>query len=384
MDDIFNIHESESENEDFSDEEESKLSLLKSKNNNYSDDEEYDSENENGETDENNKDNIDNDENNEEDESENENKNENEEDDDDINEIENNVEDDTNEKTNKKSTKLDNRFDMSGFSDDEKNEKDNDEKEQKEENDKKNKKVKKPISESKLKKFNVQHNKTGVVYLSKIPPFMKPIKLRHLLSRYAKIGKIYLAAEDEKIAHRRKKYGGNRKRNYTEGWVEFLDKREAKLVVKHLNNQIIGGKKSSWYHDDIWNMKYLHGFKWIHLTERIAYEKAVRAQKLKAEMAQASRESNVILRNVEKAKMIESMEKRKLEKAADNEEAPSKKKTKISGNTSTAASTNDNSLQNPETIKILRKYKQRKPVNPEKKTAVVNPKQKSVLSKIFN
>jgi len=286
MDDIFNINDSESENENYSDEEESKLTLLeKSKNINESSDEEEsenESENENIE-------NSDNEEDNEADENE------------------NNDNSDKNENTDEKTTsKADSRFDMSNFDDeeDEDNEKDTNENEEEKGKDveKKPKKVKKPISESKLKKFNVQHNKTGVVYLSKIPPFMKPIKLRHLLSRYAKIGKIYLAAEDDKIAHRRKKYGGNRKRNYTEGWVEFLDKREAKLVVKHLNNRIIGGKKSSWYHDDIWNMKYLHGFKWIHLTERIAYEKAVRNQKLKAEMAQASRESNVILRNVKKLK----------------------------------------------------------------------------------
>jgi len=361
MDDIYNIHESESEYEDFSDEEESKLTSLKSKKTNDTDEE---SESDNEKIDKNDS-NIDNNYN---EESEEENDGENE-----IKSSKNNG--------NESNNTNDNRFDLSGFENDNKDNNVEDNKKNEEENDKKVKKVKKPLSESKLKKFNVQHQKTGVVYLSKIPPFMKPIKLRHLLSRYAKIGRIYLAAEDDKVAHRRKKYGGNRKRNYTEGWVEFLDKREAKLVVNHLNNHIIGGKKSSWYHDDIWNMKYLHGFKWIHLTERIAYEKAVRAQKLKAEMAQASRESNVILRNVEKAKMIESMEKRKLEKVQDNEESSTSKKQKISDN---ATNANNDSFQNSETLKIIRKYKQRKPVNPEKKTTVVNSKQKAVLSKIFN
>jgi len=82
--------------------------------------------------------------------------------------------------------------------------------------------------------------------------------------------------------------------------------------------------------------------------------------------------------------MIESMEKRKLEKSTDDEEAaPSKKKTKTS-ESSTASTNNSDSFQNPETLKIIRKYKQRKPVNPERKTAVINPKQKSVLNKIFN
>jgi len=378
MDDIFNIHESESENEEFSDEEESKLTSLKSRRTNDSED---DSEDDNDiEDDEDDNENSDNDDSHNEKKGKNIDDNDDDGNDDDGNDEDNESGDDIiNDKKNNNKINLnnvkDNRFDLSKFNDN-----DDETEEEKKEEDKKKKKVKKPLSENKLKKFNVQHQKTGVVYLSKIPPFMKPIKLRHLLSRYAKIGRIYLAAEDEKIAHRRKKYGGNRKRNYTEGWVEFLDKREAKLVVKHLNNHIIGGKKSSWYHDDIWNMKYLHGFKWIHLTERIAYEKAVRAQKLKAEMAQASRESNVIIRNVEKAKMIESMEKRKLEKLQDSEESSVVKKAKVSESNSS----NNDSLQNPETIKIIRKYKQRKPVNPEKKTDVINPKQKSVLSKIFS
>ncbi len=39
---------------------------------------------------------------------------------------------------------------------------------------------------------------------------------------------------------RRKKYGGNKKKKYTEGWVEFLDKKVAKKVAKTLNAQPIG------------------------------------------------------------------------------------------------------------------------------------------------
>lgn len=378
MDEIFKINESDSENEnDYSEEEESKINVaLRNKKRNLNN---YDSDNSNEsdkEEDEDENDEID---------------NNNGKDDNTNNEIKNNNEKGKNEEKTTKDTKnVDSRFQLSEDFDDSH---DDTEKSLEEKNGTtSNKKVKKPLSAEKLKKFTVQQEKTGVVYLSRIPPFMKPIKLRHLLSRYAKIGKIYLAAEDDKIASRRKKYGGNRKKNYTEGWVEFLDKREAKLVVKHLNNQIIGGKKSNWYHDDIWNMKYLHGFKWIHLTERIAYEKAVRAQKLKAEMAQATRESNALLKNVEKAKMIESMEKRKLERIQGGELPAAKKSKKVdtTSESTTPASdkpstSGENSLSmDKETLKILRKYKQRKPVALEKEEKTINPKQKSVLSKIFN
>lgn len=37
----------------------------------------------------------------------------------------------------------------------------------------------------------------GVVYLSRIPPFMRPRKVRHLLSQYGTIGRVYLQPEGE-------------------------------------------------------------------------------------------------------------------------------------------------------------------------------------------
>jgi ESF2/ABP1 family protein len=30
-----------------------------------------------------------------------------------------------------------------------------------------------------------------------------------------------------------------------------------------------GGKKRNFYHDDMWNIKYLKGFQWRHLTEKL-------------------------------------------------------------------------------------------------------------------
>ena len=41
-------------------------------------------------------------------------------------------------------------------------------------------------------------------------------------------------------------------KNFTEGWVEFEDKRVAKRVAEQLNGQPIGGKKRSAYYFDLW------------------------------------------------------------------------------------------------------------------------------------
>ena len=73
---------------------------------------------------------------------------------------------------------------------------------------------------------------------------------------------------DPVVQQRRKKFGGNKRRNYTEGWVEFADKRVAKAVAVTLNNTPVGGRKRHYYHDDLWNIKYLSKFRWTHLTEK--------------------------------------------------------------------------------------------------------------------
>ena len=43
-------------------------------------------------------------------------------------------------------------------------------------------------------------------------------------------------------------------------------------------------------------------FKWSHLTERLAYEKALQQQKMRSEISQAKREAEFFKSNVEKAK----------------------------------------------------------------------------------
>jgi ESF2/ABP1 family protein len=177
----------------------------------------------------------------------------------------------------------------------------------------------KPLTAEKLAKFQAKLAKTGVCFMSRIPPFMKHTKLRSILSKYGEIGRIYLNPEDPKVTARRKKYKKNRRQNFVEGWIEFMDKKTARQVAELLNNTNFGGKKRSRYYDDIWNIKYLPKFKWNHLTEQLAYEKKVKEQKLRAEMAQAKRENKLYLKNVEKAKMIEAISEKKKRKGEQME-----------------------------------------------------------------
>jgi ESF2/ABP1 family protein len=157
--------------------------------------------------------------------------------------------------------------------------------------------------------------KSGVVYISRVPPFMKPQTLKHFLAPYASkgLGRIFLTPEDHASHTRRVKSGGNKKKSFTDGWVEFASKREAKLAAETLNGNIIGGKKGNFYHDDLWSMKYLKGFKWSHLTEQIANENAERAAKMREEIRKTRKENKAFVEDVEKGKMLETMEaKRKI------------------------------------------------------------------------
>ena len=51
--------------------------------------------------------------------------------------------------------------------------------------------------------------------------------------------------------------------------LEWIDLNMTLNEVFFSLTKFSGGKKSGFYHDDIWNIKYLSGFKWSHLTEQI-------------------------------------------------------------------------------------------------------------------
>lgn len=179
------------------------------------------------------------------------------------------------------------------------------------------KKLKK-LTSKELAKEQKRIKKTGVCYLSKVPPYMKPSKLRSVLSRFGEIDRLFLKPEDPTIYHKRVKYGGNKKKNFTEGWIEFVDKKDAKLCATTLNGNKLGGKKTSYYYDDIINIKYLLGFKWLDLTQQIAKENEVRQAKLAMELSHQQKLNKAFVSNVEKSKMISNIQKKR--KTTDDNE----------------------------------------------------------------
>lgn len=152
--------------------------------------------------------------------------------------------------------------------------------------------------------------RSGVVYISRVPPFMKPHTLKHFLAPHAPkgLGRVFLTPEDHSAYLSRKKSGGNKKKSFTDGWVEFVSKTDAKVAAQTLNGNIIGGKKGGYYHDDLWNIKYLKGFKWSHLTEQVAAENAERDARLREEIRRTRQENRAFLEDVERGKMLQTME----------------------------------------------------------------------------
>ena len=92
------------------------------------------------------------------------------------------------------------------------------------------------MSEEAVKSDEKAH-KRGVCYMSTIPPRMDNDILRKILSKRFEIERIYLEKEHEAITRSRQKRKGGRKNvRFTEGWIEFATKKEAKLAALALNN----------------------------------------------------------------------------------------------------------------------------------------------------
>ncbi|KAI1170834.1 hypothetical protein F4777DRAFT_567742 [Nemania sp. FL0916] len=162
--------------------------------------------------------------------------------------------------------------------------------------------------------------RSGVIYISRVPPFMKPGTVRSIFERFGKINRVYLTPEDSQVRARRLQQGQNRKRNFNEGWLEFVQKSDAKSAVDLLNGTTLAAigmaKKGSYYRDDIWSLRYLKGFKWHNLTEQIAAETAERQSRMRAELSKASKENKEFIRNIQKSKELEGIQSKAAAKKA--------------------------------------------------------------------
>jgi ESF2/ABP1 family protein len=149
--------------------------------------------------------------------------------------------------------------------------------------------------------YNEKIKASGMIYISHIPEGMNVAILRSKLENYG-IKRIYLVPDKKQ---------GNKRQTYKEGWVEFEEKLMAKLSEYELNGKEIGGKKKQEFAQELWTIKYLHKFKWTHLMEKIQHTKKLREHKVQAEVKQAHRENQFILKNFEKSKVLDNLGKKR-------------------------------------------------------------------------
>jgi len=163
--------------------------------------------------------------------------------------------------------------------------------------------------------------KPGVIYLSRVPPFMRPSTVRTLLSAHGPIIKLFLTPEPPSAYLTRRKHGGNKKHSYIDGWVEFSRKKDAKVCVDAINGQIVGGKKGGWYRDDVWNARYLRGFGWGDLMGQVRQEEREREERVRVGLGREGRERGEFLRNLERAGVDETRKKKREKRKGKEEES---------------------------------------------------------------
>ena len=157
--------------------------------------------------------------------------------------------------------------------------------------------------------------KPGLVYVPYVPPGLKPARMRALLSVHTGcVGRIYLVPEPDERRRARRRAGGDRGKRYTEGWVEFHDKKEAKRIAHLLNGQPLSGPRRSRLAEALWNLRYLPGFRWEHLAEELAARKRGRALRAQREERQAKLEKDAYQQAVASAKSSEHAQRRLLSK----------------------------------------------------------------------
>ncbi|AFP65406.1 hypothetical protein CMESO_233 (nucleomorph) [Chroomonas mesostigmatica CCMP1168] len=117
----------------------------------------------------------------------------------------------------------------------------------------------------KKKKNHINHYKKGIILLKKISSKFHFEYIKNILFKFGKVSRIFFVSNKVRVENSNifSKVKGNI------GWVEFLDKVDAKTVSTVLNNSNFSHKK---LHGFV-KAKYLKNFKWNNLVNFIKKKK---------------------------------------------------------------------------------------------------------------
>ncbi|EUB64884.1 Pre-rRNA-processing protein ESF2 [Echinococcus granulosus] len=98
---------------------------------------------------------------------------------------------------------------------------------------------------------------SGVVYFSSIPTGMNVAMLTQELQNFGPINRVYLVPK--------KTSRDKTQRQYSEGWVEFVKRKNARKAARTLNClEVPGGKRKPWF-GELWNVRFLSKVTWDDL-----------------------------------------------------------------------------------------------------------------------
>ena len=159
-----------------------------------------------------------------------------------------------------------------------------------------------------------------MVYLARVPKYMGPGEAKNFFQSFGlTVARTFFRPESKAKREARAARGGNMLRKvYSEGWVEFERKSHAKTAARTFNGQPVGGKAS--YKNDIWNVRYLSGFKFDDLTEEEVYKRAMHEKKLRQQIEAAKADTASFLETVEVARKVDFAKKKKRERGEAVEE----------------------------------------------------------------
>ncbi|OIR57634.1 MAG: U3 snoRNP-associated protein Esf2 [Amphiamblys sp. WSBS2006] len=130
----------------------------------------------------------------------------------------------------------------------------------------------------------------GVVYMSRIPSFLSPRRLKELLERMGKVARMHFTEQKNKSAG---------SRGLKEGWIEFEKNEDAQNAEYFLNGREIGGRKNRW-NGVLWTIKYIDGFRWSQLQKETEISKMDHRERIRLEIEQEKEENEFYRRNVRK------------------------------------------------------------------------------------
>jgi ESF2/ABP1 family protein len=182
-----------------------------------------------------------------------------------------------------------------------------------------------PTATSRPKETSKKTTKPGVIYLSSLPPYLRPSALRNLLTQrgFDPVTRLFLAPASKPTRGSKSKSTStksSKRQLYTEGWIEFASKSTAKRCAETLNAAPVGGKKGGFYRDDVWNMKYLRGMRWEELMAGVREERREEEGRRDEERLVLARETKRFVEGVERGRKMKGIEGSRAKRKKDEEE----------------------------------------------------------------